>query len=274
MSSFGKIDRVNVAVAPQPVVAGSIEVQGVSKRFGDGRAHGTLALADITLSVAAGEFVCLLGPSGCGKSTLLNMAAGFLSPDVGSILVGGRPVKGPGVDRCMLFQSPTLFPWLTAEQNVMFGPRSRGLGRSDVRRRCEELLEVVGLSDFGQHYPHQLSGGMQHRVAFARALINKPAVLLMDEPFGALDAITRTTMQNFLLELWQQERMTVLFVTHDVEEATLLADRVCVMSPRPGRVAAVVPVDIPRPRSYATTETPEFVTLKRGIREFVEGTTQ
>lgn len=257
--------------APRPGAA--LDARGVRKVF-QGKAGTTVALEEVDLSVSAGEFVCLLGPSGCGKSTLLNIVAGFTGADAGEVAMGGRRITGPGADRCMLFQSPTLFPWLTTRDNVLFGPRARHALDDKARRHCDELLEAVGLAAFAKHYPHQLSGGMRHRAAFARALINRPACLVMDEPFAALDAITRTAMQEFLLDLWQRDRMTVLFVTHDVEEATLLADRVCVMSPRPGRIKAVVDVPIARPRTYASTETTEFVNLKRQIRRLVDGGAQ
>src|SRR5579885_35575 len=210
-----------------PATSASIEVVQVSKTF---RRQGqvTPALEGIDLTVAPGEFVTLLGPSGCGKSTLLHIIAGFIAPDSGSVRMDGSPVSRPHADRCMLFQSPTLFPWLTVRQNVLFGPRARGFSVSDSRQRSDCLIRLVCLDGFARHCPHQLSGGMRHRAALARALINRPRVLLMDEPFAALDAITREAMQAFLLELWQRERTTILFVTHDVEEATLLADRVCV----------------------------------------------
>jgi NitT/TauT family transport system ATP-binding protein len=260
----------------QPVVTGAnasgapssaaVSVSGVSKTFWrDGRP--TKALHDIDLGIASGEFVCLLGPSGCGKSTLLHIVAGFISPDEGRITAHGETVAGPGVDRCVLFQSPTLFPWLTSRDNVLFGPRSRGLDNIETRERADALLATVGLEDFRDHYPHQLSGGMRHRAALARALINRPRILLMDEPFAALDAITREQMQNFLLDLWQRERMTVLFVTHDVEEAALLSDRVCIMSPRPGRIVDIVDIELARPRDEALRDTAEFVALRHELRK-------
>jgi NitT/TauT family transport system ATP-binding protein len=247
----------------------SLEVVQVSKSF---RRQGqvTPALEGIDLAVTPGEFVALLGPSGCGKSTLLHIIAGFIAPDSGSVRMDGSPVGRPHADRCMLFQSPTLFPWLTVRQNVLFGPRARGLSMNEARQRADDLIRLVGLDGFGQHFPHQLSGGMRHRAALARALINRPRVLLMDEPFAALDAITREAMQAFLLELWQRERTTILFVTHDVEEATLLADRVCVMSARPGRIAAVKPVGLPRPRSKSIRDEPDFVALRRALRGELE----
>jgi NitT/TauT family transport system ATP-binding protein len=247
-----------------------LSFRSVTKTFQAATETANRVLDEVDLEVDDGEFVCLLGPSGCGKTTLLNIAAGFLSPDSGTVNVGGRRVSGPGPDRCVLFQSPTLFPWLTTKDNVLFGPRARRVPTHNPRPRASELLAAVGLGEFEEHYPHQLSGGMRHRAAFARALINDPTILLMDEPFGALDAITRAGMQEFLLDLWQRTRMTVLFVTHDVEEATLLADRVCVMSTGPGRIVEIVSVGLPRPRNYDMTESAEFVALKRRIRQLVE----
>lgn len=246
-----------------------VEIRTVSKSF---RRAGepTHALAAVDLSIAPGEFVCLLGPSGCGKSTLLHIVAGFIPPDSGEILVNGVAAQGPGADRCMLFQSPTLFPWLTTRDNVLFGPRARRAATAENHRRADELLQLVGLGRFGGHYPHQLSGGMRHRAALARALINRPRVLLMDEPFAALDAITRAAMQDFLLELQERERTTIIFVTHDVEEATFLADRVAVMSPRPGRIAAITPIDLPRPRTEPIRDSEAFVTLRRTLRQKLE----
>jgi NitT/TauT family transport system ATP-binding protein len=243
-----------------------VEIRSISKVFRRAK-QLTQALSSVDLSVGPGEFICLLGPSGCGKSTLLHIVAGFIVPDAGEVRVDGVAKAGPGADRCMLFQSPTLFPWLTALDNVLFGLRAQGTITSDSRRQAEELLELVGLGTFGNHYPHQLSGGMRHRAAFARALINRPRVLLMDEPFAALDAITRESMQNFLLELWERERTTILFVTHDVEEAALLSDRVCVMSGRPGRIVATEEIALGRPRDEVLRDTTEFVALRRKLRE-------
>jgi NitT/TauT family transport system ATP-binding protein len=266
--------RRTASPAPSPVAARAsefaLDISGISKIF---RRNGqaTHALRGIDLKVRSGEFVCLLGPSGCGKSTLLHIVAGFIAPDAGVALAHGEPLRRPGVDRCVLFQSPTLFPWLTSRDNILFGPRAQGLATAQTRRRADELLEMVGLSEFGDHYPHQLSGGMRHRAALARALINRPRILLMDEPFAALDAITREQMQNFLLDLWQRERMTVLFVTHDVEEAALLSDRVCVMSPRPGRITSIEEIELARPRDEALRDTPEFTALRRTLRERLAG---
>lgn len=244
----------------------AIDISGISKTFWRNK-ESTHALRDIKLEIRTGEFVCLLGPSGCGKSTLLHIVAGFIQPDGGRILAYGEPANGPGVDRCVLFQSPTLFPWLTTRENVLFGPRARGIDDAEAGDLADELLATVGLAAFRNHFPHQLSGGMRHRAALARALINRPRILLMDEPFAALDAITRENMQNFLLELWQRQRMTVLFVTHDVEEAALLSDRVCIMSARPGRIIDTKDVNLARPRDEALRDTTEFVALRRQLRE-------
>jgi NitT/TauT family transport system ATP-binding protein len=250
----------------------AVEVIGVRKQFAGRtrRAPGRLALDGFDLTVRPGEFLCLLGPSGCGKSTLLNMLAGFSFPDAGQVLVDGQPVSGPGPDRGVLFQTPMLFPWLTTRDNVLYGPRARHALDDSARRRADDLLDTVGLGDASDVFPHALSGGMRHRAAFARVLVNQPTLLLMDEPFGALDAITRVAMQRFLLELWQRDRITIVFVTHDVEEAALLGDRVCVMSGSPGRTRAIIDIDLPRPRSIDDTETLEFVQLKRRIRRALE----
>jgi NitT/TauT family transport system ATP-binding protein len=257
-----------------PSLRAAIEISSVSKSFLGGRrrmrAGSRPALVDVNLKVNPGEFLCLLGPSGCGKSTLLNIIAGFLPSDTGEVLVDGEPVKGPGHNRGVLFQSPQLFPWLTTLENVLYGPRARRVLTPEVREQADALLETVGLADFRDVYPHELSGGMRHRAAFARVLINRPSVLLMDEPFGALDAITRANMQRFLLDLWQRDSPTIVFVTHDVEEATLLSDRVCIMSGRPGRIKALFDVGLPRPRTYEETETLDFVTIKRRIRSALE----
>lgn len=242
-----------------------IEVKNASMHFSS-RKTETVALKDINLNIDSGEFVTLLGASGCGKSTLLNLIAGFLECTSGQVLLEGNEVSGPGADRGVLFQSPALFPWLTVLDNVLFGPRAQGTRDKGTTDKARELLDMVGLTGFEDHYTPQLSGGMRHRVALVRMLINDPAILLMDEPFAALDAQTRTQMQALLLKLCQERGTTVLFVTHDIEEAVLLADRVCVMSPRPGRITDVVDVDFPRPRAYDLTETPDFVALRRRLR--------
>ncbi|MQY04673.1 ABC transporter ATP-binding protein [Actinomadura macrotermitis] len=261
------------AVVESPAVAEQatgVRIRDVHKTFHRKRRPGRAALEGVSLDVEPGEFLCLLGPSGCGKSTLLSIIAGFTSADSGEVIVGGRAVTGPGHERGVLFQTPNLFPWLTTWQNVLYGPKARGVLTAEVREEAAELLETVGLADARDAYPHELSGGMRHRAAFARVLINHPGVLLMDEPFGALDAITRAGMQRFLLELWQKRRTTIVFVTHDVEEAALLGDRVCVLSAPPGGTKAVLDIGLPRPRSYDDTETLEFVQAKRRIREVLE----
>ena len=251
---------------------GAVTVRGLRKSFPapSRKARPRPALDGFDLEVRPGEFLCLLGPSGCGKSTLLNLLAGFSDADGGELLVDGSPVRGPGPERGVLFQTPMLFPWLTTLDNVLYGPKARGERGPEVRRRAVELLETVGLGESQQAYPHQLSGGMRHRAAFARVLVNRPRLLLMDEPFGALDAITRVAMQRFLLHLWERDRMTVVFVTHDVEEAVLLGDRICVMSGTPGRTRAVFDVDLPRPRELEVTDTVEFAHLKRQVRGALE----
>jgi NitT/TauT family transport system ATP-binding protein len=250
----------------------AIRVDGVSKFFRRKKsAPPQPALVDVSLRIAAGTFTCLVGPSGCGKSTLLSLIGGFAFPDQGSLTVNGAAIKGPGADRGMIFQEATLFPWLTVRENVLFGPKAQGKLSAAVAEECDALLDIVGLQHFRDHYPHQLSGGMKQRLAIARALINHPGVLLMDEPFGALDAITRAAMQRFLLELWVTHRTTIVFVTHDVEEAVLLADRVVVMSPRPGRISAIVDVDIPQPRSTLSVEEPEQVAIRRTVRAHLAG---
>jgi NitT/TauT family transport system ATP-binding protein len=243
-----------------------IEIAGLEKVFpARGERAPTVALTDITFSVAEGEICCLLGPSGCGKSTILNILAGFESSTGGEALVGGKPVDKPHPSRALVFQQPQLFPWLDVWENVMFGPRMQGMPRSEATSRAERLLRATGLADFKKHHVYELSGGMRQRVAIARALINQPQVLLMDEPFGALDAQTRATMQQLLLSIWEELRPTILFVTHDVEEALFLGDQVCVMSARPGRIRERLRVDIGRPRSLEVTTSATFVGLKRSI---------
>ena len=225
-----------------------IEIKGLSKRFDVAGRAQHLALDGIALSVGEGEFVSLLGPSGCGKSTLLYMLGGFVEPSAGSILVDGEPIAGPGPDRGPVFQEFALFPWKTVLQNVMYGLRVQKVPVAQARERAGELLEMVGLTAYAHFYPRQLSGGMRQRVAIARTLAYRPRILLMDEPFGALDAHTRTTLQNELLTIWERDRKTVLFVTHGVDEAVFLSDRVVVMSGSPGRIAADITIDLPRPR--------------------------
>ncbi len=209
----------------------------------------------------------MLGPSGCGKSTLLRIVAGLDRPSAGRVLLDGRAVRGPGADRGMVFQSYTLFPWLTVAENIAFGLQERGVPQSRRREVVAAYVETVGLSGFENHYPKQLSGGMQQRTAIARALANDPEILLLDEPFGALDNQTRALMQELLLGIWERERKTVLFVTHDIEEAIFLASRVVVMTARPGRIKAEVPVDLPHPRPYTVKTSPDFMALKARLTD-------
>jgi len=225
------------------------------------------ALGDIELHVQAGEFVALLGPSGCGKSTLLNLIAGFESPSCGTLTVAGEPVSAPGPARGVVFQEAALFPWLNVWENVVFGPKIAGQSKSEYVARAEEMLEITGLSAFKNHLPVQLSGGMRQRVGIARVLTLGSKVLLMDEPFGALDAQTRLTMQELLLSVWQKLRTTVVFVTHDIDEAILLADTIYVMSARPGRIATRITVPIERPRGLDLITGEVFNGLKRDIMQ-------
>jgi NitT/TauT family transport system ATP-binding protein len=241
-----------------------IEIRGVHKEFVKGERR-VLALQDIDLTVAQHEFVAILGPSGCGKSTLLNMVAGFDRPTRGSVKVEGEEIVDPSPRRCVVFQEPALFPWLTVMDNVVFGPKNRRQPAAEYRPRAAQIIEQVGLRGFEASYPAELSGGMRQRVGIARVLIMEPRVLLMDEPFGSLDAQTRSLMQELLLALWQRHQQTVLFITHDIEEALLLADRVCVMTARPGRIKKSIPVPMPRPRSIELTLSPEFNALRREV---------
>jgi ABC-type nitrate/sulfonate/bicarbonate transport system ATPase subunit len=241
-----------------------LTVRGVERRF-----DATLALQATDLNVAENEFITILGPSGCGKSTLLRIVAGLDRPTAGEVQLDGRRIEGPGADRGMVFQSYTLFPWLTVLDNVCFGLRERGLPRAQQVEQAQAFLAQVGLKAFANHYPKQLSGGMQQRTALARALANKPRMLLMDEPFGALDHQTRELMQELLLGLWEAQRQTVLFVTHDIDEAVFMASRVVVMSARPGRIKLDRPVPLPHPRHYSVKTTPDFAALKAELTEAV-----
>ena len=236
------------SAAPSGGPAPAIAISDLSKTFRrrDGGTH--LALDRIALDVREGEFVSIVGPSGCGKSTLLYMVGGFVPPSTGTISVSGKPVTGPGPDRGPVFQEFALFPWKTVLGNVAYGLREAGLARAAAEEKARDLIGRVGLSGYETFYPKELSGGMKQRVAIARTLAYGPAILLMDEPFGALDAHTRVRLQNELLGLWERDRKTVLFVTHAVDEAVFLSDRVVVMSRQPGRLKATVPIDLPRPR--------------------------
>jgi NitT/TauT family transport system ATP-binding protein len=224
-----------------------------------------VAIRDLNLSVGENEFVSLIGPSGCGKSTFLLMAAGLDEPSAGELFFNGDPVEGPGEKRGMVFQSYTLYPWLTVAENIRFALQKSSLGANEQKSLVDEFVSLVGLKGFENAYPNQLSGGMRQRVAIARALVYRPQMLLMDEPFGALDAQTRRLMQELLLRIWESHRTTVLFVTHDIEEALLLSDRVYVMSARPGTLKTEVKVDLSRPRFVEMETSPEFLALRRQL---------
>lgn len=237
-----------------------ISFKNITMEFND-----LLALDRLDLNIADGEFVTVVGPSGCGKSTAMNIAAGLLAPTSGDIRVGGKPVAGPGPERGVIFQQYALFPWLTVRQNVEFGLRIAGKSRAERRAVSDHYLALVGLSDFADALPKTLSGGMKQRCAIARAYAAQPEILLMDEPFGALDALTRVHMQDQLLDTWSRERRTVMFITHDVDEAVYLANRVIVMAARPGRLDQIIPVDLPYPRTEAIRLSPEFAEIRNRV---------
>jgi ABC-type nitrate/sulfonate/bicarbonate transport system ATPase subunit len=256
-----------VGIDPEPGEDSAVSVlriRGVERRF-----DTTLALQATDLDVAENDFITILGPSGCGKSTLLRIVAGLDRQTAGEVLLDGQRIDGPGADRGMVFQSYTLFPWLNVLDNVRFGLRERGLPREQQLEVAHGFIDKVGLKGFERHYPKQLSGGMQQRTAIARALANEPRILLMDEPFGALDHQTRELMQELLLSIWEQQRKTVLFVTHDIDESVFMASRVVVMSARPGRIKLDHRVDLPHPRHYAMKTTPAFAALKAELTECV-----
>jgi NitT/TauT family transport system ATP-binding protein len=244
-------------------------VENLSKSYQVQGGHLTV-LQDINIEIFPREFICLVGASGCGKSTLLNIIAGLVPPSTGTVSVDGRSVTGkPGSDRGMVFQGYTLYPWLTVAQNIAFGLQFQQMSKSDKRNKVNYFLNVVGLEKFASSYPKQLSGGMKQRVAIARALANEPAVLLMDEPFGALDAQTKEQMQEFLLELWAKTHVTVLMITHDVEEAIYLSQRIYVLSARPGRVKSEIEIDLPAHRDLDIKFSPEFVEIERQVRQIM-----
>lgn len=245
-----------------------LEVRDLGKRYRTPQGE-TEALRGIDFSVHRREFVCVIGPSGCGKSTLVRILAGLESHTSGDVLLDGKPVKGPGQDRGMVFQGYSLFPWLTVKRNVMFGPQMNGRSKDEAERDALLWLDLVGLEKFADSYPHQLSGGMRQRVAIARALVNQPRILLMDEPFGALDAQTRAKMQSHLIEIWKNIDVTVLFITHDLDEAIYLADRILVLKAHPGEVQEVIEVPVPRPRSVAQFNSPEFRATKARLEALI-----
>lgn len=247
---------------------GHVVIDDVSIVF-SGRNSETVAVSKTSAEIKPGEFVCLLGPSGSGKSTLLNAVAGFIPPTSGQVTIDGEVINAPGPDRGMVFQQHSLFPWKTVVQNIAFGPRVSGRGSGAPLREARAFLEMIGLTKYADSYPKELSGGMQQRVGIARALANYPSVLLMDEPFGALDSQTRAMMQENLVSIWREFGTTVLFVTHDVDEAVFLADRVLIMSAGPGEIIKEVKVPLPRPRGPETVASAEFVALRAACLEVI-----
>jgi len=245
-----------------------LDVRALTKKF-ESAQGSTVALNNINFTTHRREFLCVVGPSGCGKSTLVRILAGLEEQTSGEVLLLGKPVVGPGSDRGMVFQSYTLFPWLTVKKNVMFGLEVNGRGRYEAEQQTMQWLQLIGLEKFADSYPHQLSGGMKQRVAIVRALANQPRILLMDEPFGALDAQTRCRMQAHLLEIWRKIDITIVFITHDLEEAIFLADRILVLSAHPGEVQELIEVPVSRPRSAAQFITPEFVSTKARLDHLI-----
>ncbi len=233
-------------------------------------AHGPLtALADVNFEVRSREFISVIGPSGCGKSTLIRIVAGLETPSSGCVTIDGHPVQGPGAERGMVFQGYTLFPWLTVKKNVMFGLKMKGMKRRHAEERAREWLDIVGLTEFEDHYPAQLSGGMKQRVAIARALANEPRILLMDEPFGALDAQTRASMQAHLLRIWERVDVTILFITHDLDEAIYLSDRIVVLGAQPGRVLELIEVPVARSRHPDQFLSGHFLATKKRLEHLI-----
>ena len=255
-------------LVPQSSGVAAVEVEGVRKVYRT-RGAETVALDEVSFHVARGEFVTVVGRSGCGKTTLLRLVAGLLPASAGKVAVEGEPVQGPLRNIGLVFQSPVLLKWRTALHNVMLPAEVLGMDRSQARTRAMDLIKLVGLDGFEGKYPRELSGGMQQRVSLCRALLHNPPLLLMDEPFGALDALTREEMNQELLLIWQAHAKTTLLITHSISEAIFLGDRVIVMTPRPGRIEAIVPVPLPRPRPPAVKLTPEFNALVRRISELI-----
>ena len=245
-----------------------LEVRQLSKRYQTPQGE-TEALRGINFKVHRRELVCVIGPSGCGKSTLIRILAGLDQHSDGDVLLDGKPVNGPGRDRGMVFQGYSLFPWLTVKENVMFGPEMSGHTRNTADNQARQWLDLVGLSKFADAYPHQLSGGMRQRVAIARALVNEPRILLMDEPFGALDAQTRAKMQHHLLDIWKNLDITILFITHDLDEAIYLADRILVLKAHPGEVQELIEVPVPRPRTPGQSMTAEFRATRAHLESLI-----
>lgn len=260
--------RMRARAGQQDAGRGNIQVSEVDIEF-DTSAGLTVAVKQANLTIRSGEFICLLGPSGCGKSTLLNAIAGFVQPTRGELKVDGKAVTEPSPDRGMVFQQHSLFPWKSVKDNVAFGPLMSGVGRNEASSVARTFLSLVGLAAFENAYPANLSGGMQQRVGIARALANYPSVLLMDEPFGALDAQTRVMMQENLLDIWREFGNTVVFVTHDIDEAVFLSDRIVVMSASPGRIIADIKVSLPRPREQSLLTSADFIQLKRQCLDLI-----
>jgi len=247
---------------------GHIEMRDVSVRFGK-KGQATEAVSRVSLEVKPGDFVSVIGPSGCGKSTLLNIVAGFMKPSDGAAWLDGQAIGSPGADRGVVFQQYSLFPWMTVRKNVEFGLKMQGHGQNARESAARTLLGLAGLLQFENHYPDQLSGGMKQRVGIVRALATSPQVLLMDEPFGALDSQTRTVMQEILTNMWQQLQLSVLFITHDIEEAIFLSEKVYVMTARPGRIKAEIPIPLPRPRTPEMMSSPTFHALVRQLKSLI-----
>ncbi|MBI3526094.1 MAG: ABC transporter ATP-binding protein [Betaproteobacteria bacterium] len=247
---------------------GHIRIEHLGVRFGR-NSSAVEAVSDVSMEVMPGEFVSVIGPSGCGKSTLLNVVAGFVQPSVGTATVDGKNTDKPGADRGMVFQQYSLFPWLTVRKNVEFGLKQQGMDGSHRQQAARTLLGLAGLLAFENHYPEQLSGGMKQRVGIVRALATSPQVLLMDEPFGALDAQTRVVMQQILTNMWQRFRISVLFITHDIDESIFLSDRVYVMTSRPGLIKAEITIPLPRPRTPDMASTPEYLAIKHHLRKLI-----
>ncbi|RQD85155.1 MAG: ABC transporter ATP-binding protein [Methanocalculus sp. MSAO_Arc2] len=245
----------------------TVRINNVGKTFPSRIGDPLVALEDISIEIERGEFLCILGPSGCGKTTLLRLVAGLDRPTSGEIIVEGKSVTGPDPRLAMIFQEYSLYPWRTVRGNIAFGLQMRGMSREERDERVNHFIQLVGLEGFGDSYPYELSGGMRQRVAVARALATDPAVLLMDEPFGALDAQTRNRMQKELLLIWEKTKKTVIFVTHSVDEAVYIADRILVLSTRPGRVAGIYDIDIPRPRNRTSVE---FAKIRRDVLEQID----
>ena len=245
-----------------------LKVEDLTKKF-DTPKGDILALNNINFQIHRREFVSVIGPSGCGKTTLIRILAGLDFPTSGNVFLEGRRMEGPGAERGMVFQDYTLFPWLSVKKNVMFGLEIKGLGKLNAEAEAMEWLEIVGLAKFADAYPEQLSGGMKQRVAIARSLANRPEILFLDEPFGALDAQTRSSMQAYLLKIWQNVDVTVFFVTHDLDEAIYLSDRIIVLRANPGEIDELIEVPVPRPRSSGQFLTPEFLAIKKRLEELI-----